>query len=273
MIDTATPLKPFLKWVGGKRQLLPELRAVTRGAYSHYFEPFLGGGALYFDLRSRGWDGRAILNDRNEHLIRTYTSIRDRVEYVIKKLERMKYDEKVYYRVRAWDVDKANDTDAAAWFIYLNRAGFNGLYRVNRGGVFNVSFGRYANPTICDAPTLRACSAALKNASAMSGDFEAAVSTASRGDLVYMDCPYMPVSDTADFTAYTRDGFTYEDQERLHDCAKRLKRLGAHVVLSNADVPVVRELYRGFSIRRVEARRNINSKTSGRGPVGELIIT
>jgi DNA adenine methylase len=266
--------RPFLKWAGGKRQLLSELRAETRGAFLNYYEPFLGGGALYFDRREHGWGGRAVLNDVNVRLMRTYCAVRDHVEDVIRHLKRVKLDEQVYYKWRAQDVDGfKDDVRVAAWFIYLNKAGFNGLYRVNRKGEFNVPWGHNTTRAIFDAGHLRACSDALQRTNLMSDDFEEAVSTARRGDLVYFDPPYVPVSDSANFTAYTRDGFTYEDQERLRDCAKRLKRMGARVILSNADVPIVRELYRGFSVRRVEARRSVNSKATGRGPVGEVIIT
>jgi DNA adenine methylase len=155
----------------------------------------------------------------------------------------------------------------------LNKCGFNGLYRVNKAGKFNVPFGRYTNPTICDADGLRACAAALHKTKLVIGDFEKTVKSAERGDLVYFDPPYVPVSATADFTGYTAGGFGFAEQERLRDCAAALKKRGVHVILSNADVPIVRKLYKGFAIRAVSARRNINSAGGKRGAVGEVIIT
>lgn len=274
--DRALPApRPFLKWVGGKRQLLPELRKALPQGFQHYYEPFLGGGALFFDLRASGWVGPATLGDGNTLLVRTYLGVRNDVDGVIEGLSGMRYDKKEYLETRARDVGRREHDEVAAWFIYLNRCGFNGLYRVNKAGKFNVPFGKYTNPTICDAPTLRAASNALHGVNFKIGDFEKTVRTAERGDLVYFDPPYVGVSATANFVTYTWDGFSFEDQIRLRDCALRLKKLGVHVILSNSDTLLVRELYgmKEFTMRRVEARRSINSKGGERGPVGEVIIT
>jgi len=268
-------LTPFVKWAGGKRQLLPELRKSLPTMFGHYYEPFVGGGALFFDLRASGYSGTATLGDANERLVRTYIGVRDDVSQVIHLLQGFKYDKRMYLRVRAQRIDTAEDAEVAAWLIYLNRTGFNGLYRVNQKGEFNVPFGRYENPTICDEELLHLCAKALRKTKIADWDFQKTVKNAEAGDLVYFDPPYVPVSDTADFTAYTKHGFKLEDQVRLRDCAWRLKQLGVHIVLSSPDVPIIRKLYkeRGFKIRRVEARRNINSKASARGAVGEVIIT
>jgi DNA adenine methylase len=277
-LSAAHAPQPFLKWAGGKRQLVPTLcDAITRIApngFQHYYEPFVGGGALFFALRATGWRGHATLGDSNERLVRTYLGVRGDVEEVIKGLKACRYNKKEYLqeRSRRWDV-LLEDAEVAIRFIYLNRTCFNGLYRVNAKGEFNVPFGKYTNPTICDEPILRAASAALKCAAFKIGDFEKTVKSAERGDLVYFDPPYVPVNETSNFTGYTRDGFTLADQERLRDCALKLKRRGVHVILSNVDMPIVRKIYRGFSIKHVEARRNINSKGGSRGPVGEVIIT
>ena len=267
--------KPFIKFCGGKRQLLPELRRSLPAAFKHYYEPFIGGGALFFDLRASGWAGPSTLGDANERLVRTYLGVRNDVEEVIRLLKLRKYEKSAYLRARASNPELfGDDVEVADWFIYLNKTGFNGLYRVNSKGQFNVPFGRYDNPTICDAPGLRAAAHALRKTKFLIGDFEKTVKSAERGDLVYCDPPYAPVNATSDFTSYTKDGFDGKDQERLRDCALKLKARGAHVILSNADVPLVRKLYgKGFNLRKVSARRAINSKATSRGAVGEVIIT
>ncbi len=267
--------KPWLKWAGGKRQLLPELRKyMPIDDAGHYYEPFIGGGAVFFDLRARGFEGHATLGDANERLVRAYLGVRNDVEAVIETLRGSRYDKREYLRERARKVDGLEDDEVAAWLIYLNKTGFNGLYRVNRAGQFNVPFGRYDNPTICDTEGLRAASGALRKTEMRIGDFEKTVRGAEQRDLVYFDPPYCPVSDTANFVGYAKDGFDMADQERLRDCAVRMKQRGVHVVLSNADVPAVRKLYaKGFKLHSVSARRSINSDKSARGPVGELIIT
>lgn len=265
--------KPFLKWVGGKRQLLPELRKEVPLSFRRYYEPFLGGGALFFDLRASGWTGPATLGDTNDRLIRTYRGVRDNVEDVIGLLGEMKYNRNEYLTRREDYIDARSDPEVAAWFIYINKCGFNGLYRVNKSGVCNVPFGRYTDPVICDVDTLRLASKALRNTILRRVDFERCVESVAAGDLVYFDPPYWPASESANFTGYTKGGFSSADQERLRDHACGMRMHRAHVILSNADVPAIRKLYRGFNIRRVNARRNVNSKASKRGPVGEVIIT
>lgn len=266
--------RPPTKWAGGKRQLLPELRKALPAKWGHYYEPFIGGGALFFDLRASGWTGAATLGDANERLVRMYLGVRGDVDEVIRLLRKTRYDKTFYLRERARNPDLfGDDAEIAAWFIYLNKTGFNGLYRVNRKGEFNVPFGRYDNPLICDELNLRACAKALCKTKFVIGDFEKTLKSAETGDLVYCDPPYVPVSATSDFTSYTRDGFDMPDQVRLRDCAAALKKRGVHVILSNADVPAVRKLYKGFTIRAVSARRAINSKATSRGAVGEVIIT
>jgi DNA adenine methylase len=266
--------KPLLKWVGGKRQLLSELRKYIPAKFGRYYEPFVGGGALFFDLRARGWDGRASLNDMNGLLAWTYVGVRDDVEWVIRRLQKMKYDRDYYAETRASQPGLDESVAfIAAWFIYINKTGFNGLWRVNKSGQCNVPFGRYDNPTICDEPTLRACSEALRRGEIRNVDFQAAGGVAYKGDLVYYDPPYAPVSATANFTGYTSGGFNYTDQVRLRDLAWRQREKGVHVILSNADVPLVRALYAKFDIHAVEARRAINSTAGKRGKVGEVIIT
>jgi len=266
--------KPFLKWVGGKRQLISELMKHVpeklRGD-ARYYEPFVGGGALFFN----GALGchLATLSDTNDRLIRTYKGIRDEAEGVIGLLKTYPYDQEFFYKIRTVDIDAKSDLEVAAWFIYLNKSCFNGLYRVNRKNGFNVPFGSYVNPTICDDVNLRACSRALQEVRLLSADFEFVVADAKRGDFVYFDPPYIPLSATSSFTSYTSVGFGIEDQTRLRDVALKLKKRGVHVLLSNSSAPLVHELYAdGFEIHEVSATRSINSKAEGRGAIKELVI-
>ena len=265
--------KPFLKWVGSKRQLLPELRKHVP-VFKRYYEPFVGGGALFFDLAP----SIAFLGDQNARLITTYIVVRERVEELIALLKTYPYEKEFYLAMRAKDIDdvsKFSSVEVAAWFIYLNRTGFNGLYRVNQSGGFNVPFGKYVNPTICNEEGLRAASKMLQRARISERDFEGMTMSARAGDFVYFDPPYVPVSATADFTSYTADGFGAADQERLRDHARVLITRGVHVVLSNSNTPLVRALYdkKPFVLHEVQARRSVNSRTAKRGKVGELIIT
>jgi DNA adenine methylase len=261
--------RPFIKWAGGKRQLLPALLEHTPANPPHYFEPFIGGGALFFALRPR----KAVLADVNERLIRTYKGVRDNPDEVIRLLRGYPHDATFFYRFREAEIDAATNAEVAAWFIYLNKTGFNGLYRVNRANRFNVPFGRYANPNICDEPTLRACSAALAGTELLVADFEVAVAKAKRGDFVYFDPPYVPLSTTSSFTSYTSGGFGPAEQTRLRDTARKLKKRGVRVLLSNSSAPFVRDLYStGFEVTEVSATRVVNSKATARGAIVELLI-
>ncbi len=262
--------RPFLKWAGGKRQLLPALLARTPPSYGTYFEPFLGGGALFFALRPT----RAVLADANERLVRTYKGLRDEPERVIALLKTYPHDARFFYEMRDVKIDACSDAEMAAWFIYLNRTGYNGLYRVNRSNGFNVPFGRHSNPTICDELCLRTSAAALQDVEILVADFESVASRAGRGDFVYFDPPYVPLSASSSFTSYTAHGFGPEEQTRLREVALALKRGGTHVLLSNSSAALVRELYReGFQVDEVSATRMVNSRAGSRGPVPELVIT
>jgi DNA adenine methylase len=272
--------RPFIKWAGGKRQLLPELLRYVPERFNRYIEPFVGGGALFFELASRlpvpSGDAalpRALLADVNERLVRTYSGVRDAVDDVIARLREYRHDEQCYYQVRETPIDGGSDADVAAWLIYLNKIGFNGLYRVNRQNRFNVPFGRHKNPTICDEVTLRACSRALRGVDVRVADFEVAAAQAQPGDLVYFDPPYVPLSMTSSFTSYTSVGFDTQCQIRLRDLALRLKQQGVHVLLSNSSAGLVRELYQAdFQIVEVSATRLVNSKATRRGAVTEFVI-
>jgi DNA adenine methylase len=275
---SSSPARPFIKWVGGKRRLVPALLRQAPSDFGTYHEPFVGGGALFFALaaeapRARRW---ANLSDRNLRLVRTYRAVRDDVEGLIARLRDYaeSHDKDQYYAVRALDVDAMeDDVDAAAWFIYLNKTGFNGLYRVNQKGIFNVPMGRYTRPNVCDGDNLRAASRVLQGIDIRHEGFESVVGRAKSGDFVYFDPPYVPASGTANFTAYTRSGFGPAEQERLRDVARSLKSKGVRVILSNSDTPPVRSLYqRGFRKSQVMVARAVNSRASARGAVPELLI-
>lgn len=260
--------KPFLKWVGGKRQLLPELLARVPLGFDTYFEPFLGGGALFFALLPE----KAVLSDSNARLVRTYRAIRDDVDEVIAELSTYPHDRVFFEELRRVDVDALDDVQVAAWMIYLNRTGFNGLYRVNKSGGFNVPFGRYKNPTICNPDRLVAASVALQGAEILHASFSETYKFAKPGDFVYFDPPYVPLTETSSFTSYTKDGFGIEEQVKLRDTAHNLKARGVDVLLSNSSAGAVFDLYENFQIEEVYASRAINSKASARGKVAEVLI-
>lgn len=270
MSDAARRLKPFLKWAGGKRSLVPQFSPHIPDRFERFHEPFVGSAALFFHLAP----GRAYLSDTNERLVRTYKGLRDDPDGVIRRLKRYPYDKDFYLRKRQEKIDRKGDTELAAWFIYLNKTGYNGLYRVNSKNVFNVPFGSYKRPKICDEPTLRACAARLADVEIEVQDFETAAERAERGDLVYFDPPYVPLSATSSFTSYTQHGFGAPEQERLRDTALRLIERGVQVLISNSSAPLVRELYAGpaFELVEIAARRNINSRGDRRGAVVELLI-
>lgn len=266
---------PILKWVGGKRQLMFELlRHVPSGRIRRYAEPFVGGGALFFELVRQDRIEEAILCDTNADLINTYRAVQETPEKVIQALRSHVNTEEHYYAVRALDPEQLSLPERAARTIYLNRCGYNGLYRVNLSGKFNVPFGRYANPAICDPEGLRAASKALERATLQLADFADAAACLRRGDFAYFDPPYVPLSTTSSFTAHTRGGFTLDDQKRLRDTALALKRKGVTVLLSNSSASVVYELYAsGFTRTEVAATRMVNCNADGRGHILELVMT
>jgi DNA adenine methylase len=269
----AADAKPFLKWVGGKRQLLPHLvrHAPHPSEVGTYYEPFLGGGALFFHLQP----GRAVLSDSNARLIRAYRGLRDDADGVIDRLKtyRHLHDKHFFLKMRKLDVDAQTDTGVAAWLIYLNRTSYNGLYRVNSRNLFNVPFGDYKKPMICDEENLRACARVLKHASKIEVcDFVDAVKDATKGDFVYFDPPYATLTNTSMFTDYTSQGFGDEDQIRLRDVATDLRSRGVRVLVSNSSAERVSKWYRTFKRVFVDARRSVNCKPGSRGPVQELII-
>lgn len=266
--------RPLIKWAGGKASLLPEILSRLPEKINTYYEPFLGGGAVFFALAAEKRFDRAVLLDVNADLITTYSAVANDLENVIRRLKHYAkgHCEMQFYAVRKLDPKKLNPAERAARFIYLNKTCFNGLYRVNKKGEFNVPFGSYKNPMICDEENLQAVSSVLSKVTIAAHDF-GAVSLARRGDAVYCDPPYAPLSETSNFTSYTAGGFGAQEQTRLRDFAKKLDAQGVRVLLSNSDTPFVREIYKGFRIEEVRARRSINSKGGKRGEVGELLIS
>ena len=280
-MTTGTPRRlmtprPFLKWVGGKGQLLNELLAqVDRaGKFHRYHEPFVGGGALFFELVRTGRmpAAKAYLSDNNANLIAAYRGVRDDVDGVIAQLldHKRKHSERHYYEVRARN--PKSELEQAARIIYLNKTGYNGLYRENSKGKYNVPFGRYKNPGICDEDNLRAVAKALQRAKLEVRHFAKVVDYVEAGDFVYFDPPYHPVSKTASFTSYDKGGFGEDGQILLAKVAEDLDALGARVVLSNSMTPLVRELYAKFTIDEVFANRNVNSRADRRGKISEALI-
>jgi len=288
--------RPLLKWAGGKRQLLPELREFYPVVFDRYIEPFFGSGAVFFDLHASGrLEGRrAWLVDDNADLIGCYQMIMSRTEDVIAALRRLAagHDARgteFYYEVRDCRFNPmragggaAYTPEMAAMLIYLNRTGFNGLFRLNKAGAFNVPAGRYVNPRILDEAHLRQVASALRSrgVTLLQGSFESALVDAAKGDFVYCDPPYAPVSRTACFANYTSRGFTIDDQTRLQRALVDATERGAHVVLSNSCAPEIERLYSTrearrarLRIERVYARRAINSRATSRGPVTELVVT
>jgi len=238
-----------------------------------YYEPFVGGGALFFALAAQRRFRRAVLGDANEDLLEVYRAVQRDVEAVIRELKHFRHAEEEYYRIRSLDSAKLSLAGRAARLIYLNKTGYNGLYRVNRSGQFNVPFGRHKNPTICDAENLRAAARVLKRIRLVRWDFERTCALAGQSDAVYLDPPYLPVSKTANFTAYDRHRFGLPEHRRLADVFSRLASRGVHAVLSNSDTPETRRLYEGLSVETVPASRLINSKADARGTVNELLVT
>lgn len=278
-MTTTVKLKPFTKWTGGKRQLLPELIDLIPKQFNRYYEPFVGGGALLFELTP----GKATINDYNTDLILAYREIRDNVKELIEilKIHQENNTKDYYLDLRDTDrdgrIEKMTDTEKAARLLYMLRVNFNGLYRVNLKNQFNVPYGRYKNPKIVDEVLLYDISRYLNSndIDILEGDFEKAVITASFGDFVYLDPPYAPVSSTSSFTSYTNEGFDESDQIRLRDTFIELSKRGANVMLSNSDVELIHQLYSNIpnvDIRVVKANRMINSKASKRGKINELII-
>lgn len=268
--DPGAAPRPLLKWAGGKRQLLTSISRRLPEKIETYYEPFVGGGAVFFSLAAQGRFERAVLSDQNEELIGTYRAVQEDVDSVIKALRDLPHSEEDYYRIRAQK--PRLPARRAARMIYLNRTGYNGLYRVNRSGQFNVPFGRYVRPKICDEERLRSVSEALQGVTLRVADFGTTVEEAQAGDAVYFDPPYVPVSPTARFAEYHHSPFGDQEHLRLAELFELLQQRGVASVLSNSDTPRTREIFGKFAHEFVSARRSINSAATQRGPTSEILV-
>jgi DNA adenine methylase len=267
-------LKPFVKWAGGKRQLLKEISKYAPGSFNQYFEPFLGGAAVLLHLQPRSF----IVNDINTEMINVYQTIKENVDELLNELKEYRNEKEFFYKVREYDRNPhyhiSSPIKKAARIIYLNKTCFNGLFRVNSRGYFNVPFGDYKNPDFINEKTLRAVSEYFNSSKGvfLNGDFEAAVETAKKGDFIYFDPPYDPLSNTSSFTSYTLAGFGKNEQERLKYLCDNLHKQGCSFLLSNSSTEYIHKLYHGYKIEIVRATRNINSVGSARGAVDEVLI-
>ena len=269
-------ISPIVKWVGGKRQLLPEIMPLINKKCSTYVEPFVGGGAVFFELQPK----KAIINDYNSELVNVYTVVRDHSEELIEELEKHnRYNNGEYfYMIRALDrseaYDTMSDTEKAARIIYLNKTCYNGLYRVNSAGQFNSPYGKYKNPNIVNEDSIRAMSRYLQSnkITIRQGDYKEVLKGLRRGAFVYLDPPYMPISLSSSFTGYTENGFSYAQQVTLKEECDKLRKKGISFLQSNSDCPEIRDLYREYEIRKVQEKRRINSKGNKRGEINEVLI-
>jgi DNA adenine methylase len=273
--DKPRTAAPFLKWAGGKSQLLREILPVLPEKIATYYEPFIGGGAVFFALANERRFKRAVIGDRNPALTEVYSVVRDDVRALVAVLKDhapRATDQEYFYRVRALDPADLSPAERAGRMLFLNKTCFNGLWRVNSRGVFNVPFGRYRNPRVLDEDLLLAASVSLRGVEIVTADFEEIVQAAGRGDAVYFDPPYHPLSKSSSFTAYDPFPFRKGEHERLARVFREVVARGAEAVLSNSACDFTRSLYKGLDSREVLASRIINSKADGRGPIAELLV-
>lgn len=273
-------LSPVLKWVGGKRQLLHEIIPMIPKDITLYVEPFIGGGAVLFELQPK----RAIINDYNSELINVYNTIKSNPEKLLEKLKihKEKNSEEYFYLVREYDRNELfkqlTDVERAARIIYLNKTCYNGLYRVNSSGQFNTPYGKYKNPNIVNEPVIKAMNKYFNevNIKILNCDFKEVLEGLEQGEhekvFVYLDPPYMPISSSSSFTGYTQVGFDEETQKELKNLCDLLDSKGIKFLQSNSDCEFIRELYKGYTIKTIKAKRSVNSKGNSRGEINEVLI-
>lgn len=271
----ANGIPALVKWAGGKKQLLAQFDTYFPSKIERYFEPFVGGGAVAFFVIKNYAPRFVCLSDSNEELINAYKVVRNNVTELIEKLEqyRRSHSKEFYYKTRSLKPRELSEIERAARFVYLNKTCFNGLYRVNSKGQFNVPMGSYVNPTIYNESELRAIAQLLKKAKLQTEQFNEIEHQVKSGDFVYFDPPYYPISVTSSFTSYTKDTFSNKEQERLAQLFKKLDKKGAKVMLSNSDSDFIKGLYKGYNIDIVRASRMINCDAEGRGKINELVVT
>jgi DNA adenine methylase len=264
----------IVKWAGGKSQLLGQFNSLLPEKINFYIEPFLGSGAVFFQIKRNFNPKKIILSDINEELINAYLVVRDKPEDLIKalKIHKEKHDKDYYYNVRALDLDKLTPIERAARFIYLNKTCFNGLYRVNSKGKFNVPIGSYKNPGILKEDIIKEANKLLQGVTLEVLSFEKVLGFASKDSFIYLDPPYYPLNMTSKFTSYTKEVFLEDEQRKLAEVFKKLDRMGCKVMLSNSDHPFIRDLYKGFRQEIVTAKRMINCDATKRGPINEHVV-
>lgn len=266
--------KPVVKWAGGKTKVIGQLSRYIPQEFKNYHEPFVGGGAMFFHLVHELIKKNAVafLSDMVEELINLYQVIKKDVDSLIEESKKHRYEKNYYYEVRSLDPNNMTKVERASRMLFLNKTCFNGLYRVNRKGRFNVSFGDYKDPVIVDEAALSNASRAFRYAEIFHGDVELVLKNAQKGDFIYLDPPYVPLSATSDFTQYTPGSFNAYDHERLKDIFEGLEAKGCYVMLSNSNTDFVARLYSGYNIKTISASRAINSNTKKRGAIKELLI-
>jgi len=271
--------RPFVKWVGGKRQLINQFKNL--GLLSpkdfdfennKYFEPFIGGGAVFFEILPKN----SIISDMNIELIKTYQTIKDNVEKLIDSLKKHENNKEYFLEIRRKSITELDDLSIASRFIYLNKTAFNGMFRVNSRGEYNVPYGKYSNPLICDEDNLLNVSSVLQNVEIYHRDYSEVKKFAQKGDFIYFDPPYYPLNKTSSFTSYTKEGFLESTQVELRNIFEELSSKGCYVLLSNSDTDFIRNIYKDIknvNIQQVFAGRAINSDSSKRGKITELVIS
>lgn len=272
MVDLFNNPKPFVKWVGGKRQLLGVLRENMPSDYNRYYEPFVGAGAMLFDLQPK----KAFIGDMNPELMNTYKVIKNTPDELIESLKKHKNESDYFYKIRAIQPSELSELERASRFIFLNKTCFNGLYRENSKGFFNSPFGSYKNPRIVDEENIANVSAFLKKnkISIEHRSYEKTVRSAKEGDLVFFDPPYIPLTPTANFSSYTKNGFRLKQHKNLSKLFARLSKRGIYVMQTNSNTDIVRNLYKDFNIKTLHATRMISCKSDGRGAAAnEVLIT
>ncbi|TFG02857.1 MAG: DNA adenine methylase [Promethearchaeota archaeon] len=265
--------RPFLKWAGGKRQLISQMKKYFPKSFETYIEPFVGGGAVFFHILPP----KAILMDINKELINCYKVVKENVFELIELLKNHKNEKNYYYKIRAKDrnqkeYEKLSDVEKASRMIYLNRCCYNGLYRVNRKGQFNVPFGKYKNPKFCDKENLLSVSKVLQDIRIIQGSFESCLKYANQNDFIYFDPPYQPISETSSFTSYSKEDFNKKSQVKLFNVFKTLDEKGCRLMLSNSNNDFLLNLYKDYKIIFLNAKRAINSVATKRGNIKEILV-
>lgn len=272
--DEVPQAKPFVKWLGGKSKSVLQIAKRMPNHINTYIEPFVGGGFMLFWLSNHNRFDHAVISDNNPELINAYMVIKHEVEFLIKELSKSKYvyDKDSFLKIRALEINNMSDVERAARFIYLNKTCFNGLYRVNKSGGFNTPFGKFSNPTILDVRNLRAVNVSLKKVRIIFGDFESSCSFAKKGDCVYFDPPYIPISKTSNFTSYTSEGFNLQSHIRLRNLFRDLSKKDIRVLLSNSKTEITMNLYEDFDYDIIDGSRSISGPAEHRNSVEEVLV-